>query len=202
MERRSPELAGSLFIGSGDLSVLFDFRSRWSNAGWPNTYLRNRRGTSGCSTRTIRTTVPLVQVPVSVTDRRGSFVYGLSANDFILLDSGNQRPVHVDDPDVVTAPLAVIVLIQTTDISDSALLKIKKVGSMLSEAVVGANGLTSIITYSDKVTVVQPFTADGDAVIKAFRNLQSVPTRNGHMLDAIGKAVEMLETRRRGRDQQ
>jgi hypothetical protein len=59
---------------------------------------------------TIRTTVPLVQVPVGVTDKAGHFVYGLTGNDFILSDEGRTVPVHVDDPDTVNAPLAVLVL--------------------------------------------------------------------------------------------
>jgi len=92
----------------------------------------------------------------------------------------------------------VVVLVQVTDISESALLKIKKVGSMIGGAVVGANGLAAVITYSDQVAVVQPLIADDDAISRAFRNLKSVPTRNGHMVDAIKKAVELLGSRPAG----
>ena len=144
---------------------------------------------------TLRTTVPLVQVPVSVTNKAGQFVYGLTANDFVLLDEGRAVPVRVDDPDAVIAPLTVVVAVQVTDISDSALLKIKKVGSMISQAVVGANGLAAVITYSDQVSVLQQLTADDDALSKAFRQLKSVPTRNGHMLDAVARAIKILGTR-------
>lgn len=144
---------------------------------------------------TLRTTVPLVQVPVSVTNKAGQFIYGLTANDFVLLDDGHAVPVRVDDPVAVIAPLAVVVAVQVTDISDSALLKIKKVGSMIGQAVVGANGLAAVITYSDQVSVLQQLTADDDALSKSFLQLKSVPTRNGHMLDAVAKAIDMLRTR-------
>lgn len=147
---------------------------------------------------TIRTTVPLVQVPASVTDKAGHSVYGLTANDFVVLDEDQRVPVQVDDPDTVSAPLAVVVVVQVTDISDSALLKIKKVGAMISQSVVGANGLAGVITYSDQVGVVQPLTADDDALSKTFWNLKSAPTRNGHLLDAVRKSIELLGRRPAG----
>jgi hypothetical protein len=40
-----------------------------------------------------------------------------------------------------------------TDISELALLKIKKVGWMIGQTVVGANGLAAVITYSDQAEV-------------------------------------------------
>lgn len=144
---------------------------------------------------TIRTTVPLVQLPASVTDKSGQFAYGLTAKDFVVTDEGRAVPVHVDDPDSVSAPLAVVVLVQVTDISDSALLKIKKIGSMIGGAVVGANGFAAVVTYADEVTVVQPLTTDEDAISTAFHNLKSVATRNGHMIDAVEKALELLGNR-------
>lgn len=147
---------------------------------------------------TLRTTVPLVQVPVSVTNKAGQFVYGLTAKDFVLLDEGHAVPVRVDDWDIAMAPLAVVVAVQVTDISDSALLKIKKVGSMTGQAVVGANGLAAVLTYSDQVSVLQPLTADDEALSQSFRQLKSVPTRNGHMLEAVAKAIEILRTQPAG----
>jgi VWFA-related protein len=144
---------------------------------------------------TLKTTVPLVQTPVSVTDKAGHFIYGLTANDFILLDEGQPAPVRVDDPDAVSAPLAVVVAIRVTDLSASALLKIQKVGSMIGQTVVGANGLAAVITYSDEVSVLRQFTANDDAISESFLQLKSVPTRSGHMLDAVAKAIGMLKDR-------
>lgn len=85
---------------------------------------------------TIRTSVPLVVLPTSVTDRKGHFIAGLGASDFIVLDDGAPRAIHIDDSDSETAPIAPVVAIQTSDISQSALAKIRKAGSMISQAVV------------------------------------------------------------------
>jgi hypothetical protein len=38
----------------------------------------------------------IVTGPVSVTDPRGQFVYGLTSSDFALLDDGISRSVKVD----------------------------------------------------------------------------------------------------------
>jgi len=144
---------------------------------------------------TIRTTVPLVVMSVTVADRQGRFIYGLSSSDFTLLDNGNLRPIRVDDPDSVTAPLDLAVLIQTSDISQSALLKVKKVGTMVQNAVVGANGSAAVVTFSDQVKITQEFTNSADDIANAFRGLQPVDTRKGRMLDAVAKGLDMLGNR-------
>jgi len=147
---------------------------------------------------TIRTNVPLVVIPVSVTDQRGHFVYGLGPSDFVVLDNGQTRPIRVDDPDSITAPLALVAVVQTSDISDSALLKIKKVGTMVQDAVVGANGVAAVVTFADQVNIAQDFTSNGEDVAAAFRNLHSVDSRNGRLLDAVGKGLDMLAYRTMG----
>jgi len=144
---------------------------------------------------TIRTTVPLVVLPASVTDTNGHFVYGLRASDFLVLDNGEPRPVRVDDPDAAVAPLALLVLIQTSDLSRSALLKIKKVGSMIPEAVAGANGEAAIVTFSDEVKIVQDFTNNADSISDTFHDLKVADSGKGRMIDAAGKALDMLAER-------
>jgi VWFA-related protein len=149
---------------------------------------------------TIKTNVPLVVIPVSVTDQRGHFIYGLGSSDFLVFDNGQARPIRVDDPDSVTAPFRLVVLIQTSDISDSALLKIRKVGTMIQDAVIGANGQAAIVTFADQVKTSLNFTVNGNDIDAVFRGLHSVETRKGRLLDAVARGLDMLgsksETRR------
>jgi VWFA-related protein len=144
---------------------------------------------------TIKTTVPLVVVPVSVTDQRGRFVHGLTTADFLLLDNGEPRSIRVDDAEFVTAGLDLVVLIQTTDISDSALLKIKKIGTMVQDAVVGANGQAAVITFSDRIEVVRTFTSNTDEIANVFRSVRSDDTRKGRLVDAVAEGLDMLAGR-------
>ena len=144
---------------------------------------------------TIRTTVPIVVLPVTVTDTNGHSVYGLQPSDFIVLDDGKPRQVHVDNPDSALAPPRLVILIQTSDISDSALLKIRKTGAMIEGAVLGAKGEAAIVAFSDTLTVLQDFTDSGDRISDAFRDLQSASTDQGRMIDAVAKALDMLANR-------
>lgn len=144
---------------------------------------------------TIRTTVPLVTVPVSVTDSHARSIYGLEASDFVLRDDGKPRPVRVDVVDYGLAPVALVTAVQTSGMSLSALAKIRKVGSMITGAVVGANAEGAVLTFGDEVKLAQDFTADPDLVEKAFRALKPEDTTKGRMLDAVNQALKMLAQR-------
>jgi VWFA-related protein len=144
---------------------------------------------------TIRTTVPLVTVPVSVADRHGRAIYDLDRSDFIVLDDGQPRPVRVDTADAGLAPIALVTLIQTSDISLSALAKIRKVGAMIPEAVVGANGEAAVVSFDDHVKVVQDFTTDADAISRAFHDLRRSDSMAGRMIDAVDEALNLLANR-------
>jgi VWFA-related protein len=144
---------------------------------------------------TIRTTVPLVVLPTSVADRHGRSLDGLDASDFVLLDNAKPRPVRVDAADSGLAPIALVTVIQTSDISLSALGKIRKVGVMIPEAVVGANGEAAVVTFDDHVRVAQDFTSDADAVSEAFRRLKPAGNMGGRMIDAIAESLKMLAAR-------
>lgn len=141
---------------------------------------------------TIRTTVPLVVVSTSVTDKQGHPIYGLTASDFVLTDNGEIRSLNVEETDFGLAPVALVVVIQRTGVSEAALQKIKKVGAAIPEAVVGANGEAAVITFDDQVTVVQDFTSDADAITNAFRGLKASDSSNGRMIDAVEKALDLL----------
>ena len=144
---------------------------------------------------TIRTTVPLVTVPVSVADRHGGSIAGLDSSDFLLLDDGKPRPIRVDTIDSGLAPIALVTLIQTSDISLSALAKIRKVGAMISEAVVGANGEAAVVTFDAHIKVAQDFTTDADAISRTFRNLKPADNMGGRMIDAVREALGLLAKR-------
>lgn len=141
---------------------------------------------------TIQTTVPLVVVPTSVMDRSGHPVYGLQADDFLLLDNGIERRVHLDEADTGLAPIALVVLIQTSDVTSSALGKIRKVGSMISDGVVGENGQAAILSFDDDVKVLQDFTKDSSVVRNVFEDLKMSDGHRARMLDAVSKGIDLL----------
>jgi VWFA-related protein len=143
----------------------------------------------------IRAGARLVVISASVTDKHGRPVAGLTPSDFILLDNGTRRLVQVDTDDSGLAPIALVMLIQTSDISLSALAKIRKVGAMISDAVVGANGEAAVVTFDNQVRLVRDFTSDAEEISRAFQELKPGEDKSGRMIDAVDESVRLLARR-------
>ena len=147
---------------------------------------------------TFRATVPVVLVPVTVADQRGKLVDGLGEADFVVTDGGRRVTFRVESPDLSTAPLALMVAVQTNDLSAAALLKIRKIGSMVQPVITGERGTMALLTVDDRVTVSQEFTADPTAMAKAFERLEPGRSRSAVLLDAAARAVELFRARPSG----
>ena len=144
---------------------------------------------------TIRTTVPLVVAPTTVTDAAGKHIDGLTAEDFLLFDNGKQREIQVD---VSYLPISLVIAIQTSGISGPALEKIRKIGSMVGPLLVGERGDAAILSYGDEVRMLQEFTSDETKLSAAMRQLRTRGT-NGVVIDAVSNGVRLLEAKPDGR---
>lgn len=139
----------------------------------------------------IRTTVPLVLVPTTVTDRHGKTIDGLIESDFELLDNG--KPVR-HSLETTVQPIALVVAVQTSAIAGPALAKVQKIGAMFEPLVVGDGGIAAIVTYSDEVKVWQAFTHNAGDFTERMREIE--PDGAGaHMNDAVIEAVDLLAAR-------
>jgi VWFA-related protein len=143
---------------------------------------------------TIRANVHLVLAPVTVTDAKGKFIDGLEAEDFVLYDDGlPQRQLQVDSSDTVLAPVALVVAIQGSWISQPALEKIHKVGGMLQPLISGEKGEIAVLAYDYEIHTLQSFTRDSAKVSGAFESVEGRTIKTGVMLDAVMEGVKMLE---------
>jgi len=143
----------------------------------------------------IKTSVPLVLVPVTVTDRKGHSVDGLHAEDFLVRDEGKPQKIRMDTSDTVLAPVSVVIAVQASGISAVALAKIQKVGAMIQPLIAGDRGRAAVITFDADVAVQQGFTGDGTKLRTAFETLQPGVIKKARMFDAVLEAVNLLETR-------
>ena len=142
----------------------------------------------------IRTTVPLILVPATVTDHHGKTIEGLTESDFQVLDNG--KPVK-HSLEVTNQPIALVVVVQTSAISGPALAKVQKIGSLFEPLVVGEGGVAAIITYSDQIKVWQDFTHSADDFTRRMRKIEpdGDSRTDARMNDAVLQAVKMLTDR-------
>ena len=142
----------------------------------------------------------LVQVPVAVTDAKGRFVDGLEAGDFVILDNG--RPVEraaIDTIATGTAPIAIVIAIQSSGISTAALNKIRKIGSMIQPLITGDRGCAAVVSFASRVRWLAECTNDAFKVTSAFDRLQPGEEKAARMLDAVQEGIERLRRRARSR---
>ena len=142
----------------------------------------------------IRTTVPLILVPVTVTDRQGKTIDGLTESDFEVLDNG--QPIK-HSLEVTIQPIALVVAVQTSAIAGPALAKVQKIGAMFEPLVVGERGVAAIVTYSDRIQVWQDFTGSTNKFTERKRQIEPDGSSRtvARMNDAVMEAVKILADR-------
>lgn len=142
----------------------------------------------------IRTTVPLILVPATVTDRHDKTIEGLTESDFEVLDNG-KRVKH--SLETTNQPIALVVAVQTSAIAGPALAKVQKIGSMFEPLLVGEGGVAAILTYSDQIKVWQDFTHSADDFTRRMRKIEpdGASRTEARMNDAVLEAVKMLDGR-------
>ena len=144
---------------------------------------------------TIRANVPLVLAPVTVTDKKGNFIDGLSVDDFRLTDDGVPQKIRMDTSDTVLAPVSLMVLIQASGISAPALARINRVGGLIKPLVIGQRGQAAVIEFDDEIRVRADFTSDSDLISAAFQGTRSRSIRTARLIDAVAEGIKMLDTR-------
>lgn len=143
----------------------------------------------------IRANVPLVLAPVTITDKKGKFIDGLSVNDFRLTDEGVPQKIRMDTSDTVLAPVSLMVLIQASEISTPALARIERVGGLIKPLVIGERGQAAVMDFDDEMRVRTDFTSDSSILRTAFEGTGSRSIRTARLIDAVAEGVRMLETR-------
>jgi VWFA-related protein len=145
---------------------------------------------------TFRTSAPVVLVPVTVTDRNNKFVEGLKSEDFVLTSDGKVKPFHMDSAESVSAPLAIVIAVQTNDLSQATNLKVRKVGSLIQPLLTGDRGRAAVVGYGDTSVLLADFTRDPNILEAAFeRTVASQGGNTARQIDAVTYAARILAAR-------
>jgi len=136
-------------------------------------------------------TVTNVLAPVTVLDRRGSYVNGLQPEDFRLLDNGKEQSIKVD---VAFQPISLVVAIQANDHVEGVLPKINKIGSLIGPQVIGDEGEAAVLAFDHRFRVLQDFTSDSTKIQDAIKKITS-GSGSSRLIDAVIQSVRMLRSR-------
>jgi VWFA-related protein len=137
----------------------------------------------------IRSTVQVVLVPTLVMNRKGVTVSGLRVNDFTLYD--NDKPQKIDR-DVAFLPLSMVICIQRSAGVEVMLPKIRKIGNVLHDQLVGQGGEIAVVSFDHRIETLQDFTNDPDLINQAVAKIKP-GGQNSRMIDAVQAAVHMLK---------
>jgi VWFA-related protein len=138
-----------------------------------------------------RTSVSVVQAPVTVMDKAGNNVNGLLPNQFHLFDNGKEQDIRVD---VAFQPLSLVIAIQCSDRTDSVLKQIKKASNIFGPQVIGENGEAAVIAFDHRIREMQSFTNDPTKISDAIKKINAGST-SSRMIDAVDKSVYLLRSR-------
>ena len=142
----------------------------------------------------LRVQTRLVVVPVLISNGSGRPLADLPAERFKLLDNGVPQPFSMETFGTGVAPIALIVAVQNSGISASALAKVHQIGSMIQPLITGERGCAGLVTFAEKVDWRQECTKDPFLLPNAFARIGIGEERKGRMLDASLEAIRKLAT--------
>jgi VWFA-related protein len=134
----------------------------------------------------------LVTTPVTVIDKSGEFVSDLPEKDFKLLDNGATQ--HIERFEISSRPIALVIVVQTTDSVGSLLGQVRPLGPVFSDLLLAPDGEAAVLSFSDKIQQLLGFTSDRDRLKLALERLASLGSKP-RLNDAMMQGLTLLETR-------
>lgn len=195
MRKPSNYMPGLKWILPGILVSLLAPCCAWSQvaSSIPQIQSQNHR-TDNTRLHAIHVQSPLVVAPVTVIDASGNFVENLKKSNFSVLDDG--VPQSITRCELTMEPMAAVIVIQANNGVAPLLDAVHPLGPLFSDLLLGAPGRAAVITYADKVQVVQDFSND-PATLAATLHRISANGGRARLNDALERAVSMLAERKR-----
>ena len=140
----------------------------------------------GESGQGVRIDIRRVRLPITVTDKKGSFVPGLTQQDFIILEDKVPQAIETFSDDISqTTPLYVAVLIDTSA-STAGKLKFQQESAMnfIHTVVKARKDRVLVGTFDDEVKLRQDFTTQVDLLTKAVYAIKQTGTHTS-LYDAV-----------------
>jgi VWFA-related protein len=143
----------------------------------------------------IRTSSNLVMVPVSVTDRDGQAVQGLTKTDFNLLEEGKRQEIaEIGDPEQV--PLAIALLFDiSSSVSQKGFFQFQQnAAAAFLKQVMKPNDKAAIFTIATQPEMVQPLASAEVAAAKIVTIPPATSSVATAFYDTVTAAARYLQT--------
>lgn len=127
-----------------------------------------------------------VRLPITVTDKKGQFVGGLTKDDFIILEDKVPQTIETFSDDLsLTTPLYIAVLMDTSP-STAGKLKFQQESAMnfIQTVVKPRKDRVLFGTFDDEITLLQDFTDRLDLLDKAVYSVKKMGKQTA-LFDAI-----------------
>jgi VWFA-related protein len=139
----------------------------------------------------LRVSTTEVLVPTLVEKGKGQILYGLKPSDFVLEDNGVPQKIRVQ-PEMDTAPVALVVAVELGGASVLEFDKLAKMGPLLDVFLSDPRSQVALVGFDSTQHLIQDFTHSEDEVNDELRQLQ--PGDGGAaILDTVNYAVTLLE---------
>lgn len=135
---------------------------------------------------TVKIPIRRVRLPITVTDKKGQFVPGLTRNDFLILEDKVPQQIETFSDDLSqTLPLYVAVLMDTSP-STAGKLKFQQESAMnfIQTVVRPRKDRVLFGTFDDQITLLQDFTDKLDLLDKAVFGVKKMGTQTA-LYDAV-----------------
>src|ERR671919_828984 len=135
---------------------------------------------------TVRIPVRRVRLPITVTDKKGQFVPGLTKEDFMILEDKVEQTIETFSDDISqTTPLYVAVLMDTSP-STAGKLKFQQESAMnfIHTVVKPRKDRVLFATFDDEINLRQDFTDRLDLLDKAVYSVKKMGTQTA-LFDAV-----------------
>src|SRR5688572_11212523 len=143
----------------------------------------------------IRTTSNLVMVPVSITDRDGQAVQGLTKEDFRLQEEGKQQEITgIGNPEEV--PLAIALLFDiSSSVSQKGFFQFQQnAAAAFLKQVMKPNDRAAVFTIATQPTMVQPLSSAEQAAAKIVTIPPATSSVATAFYDTVIAAATYLES--------
>jgi len=145
----------------------------------------------GAEAPPIHISVTAVVAPVSVTDRHGNNIDGLTPEKFHLFDNDKEQDIHVD---VAFPPISLVIAVQANDRVETVLPQINKIGDMIQPILIGDQGEAAVLAFDSRIREMQGFTSDPAKLTTALKAIHPGSSQS-RLIDAVENGVRMLSNR-------